>query len=89
MMEWNCWQLLHGGEGPRGEQVTVFCSASAHEAAEQAAEYFDDQEQRELRCGNDGFDGAVQHVEVEGDGQPTTRHEVVCEVKRVYTSVVR
>jgi hypothetical protein len=88
-MEWRCWKLLHAGEGPRGEDVTVFCAADPREAAEQAAEYFDDQEQRKQCGGNDMFDGDVQYIEVEGEGFKTTRHEVECEVKRVYTSVVR
>jgi hypothetical protein len=44
------------------------------------------------------FDGDVQYIEVEGGRfyqgswqviAAATKHEVLCEVKRVYTSVVR
>ena len=88
-MEWKCYELLHGGEGPRGDDVLVFCSHDRGEAAEQAAEYFDDQWQHKERCGNDCLDGTTHHSEVVGPDGRSTTHEVICEVKRSYTAVIR
>jgi hypothetical protein len=88
-MEWQCWQLRHCGEGPRGEMVTVFCENSPAAAAEQAAEYFDDCEQRATGYDDQAFDGNVHHIEVVGCDFKATRHEVVCEVMRRYKAVVR
>jgi hypothetical protein len=88
-MEWRCYELLHGGEGPRGDHVDVVCSDNRAEAAEEAAQHFDDCEQRAAGDGNDEFDGSWQYIEVVGQDGRSTKHEVVCEVKRVYTDVIR
>lgn len=88
-MEWRCYKLLHAGEGPRGDHVDVVCSNNRAEAAEEAAQYFDDQEQLKERCGNDEFDGGWQYIDVVGQDGYSTRHEVLCEVKRIYTAVIR
>ena len=85
-MEFECWELLHGGECPRGQQVTVFVGNNRCDAAEEAAEYFDDLERHKERCGNDRFDGSVQYIEVVSKDGKSSKHEVVCEVKRVYTA---
>jgi hypothetical protein len=88
-MEFECYDLLHGGEGPRGDKVTVFVGNNRSDAAEEAATYFDDVEQRKERCGNDCFDGAVRYIEVVGPDGRSTKHEVSCEVTRSYTDVIR
>lgn len=88
-MEWRCWDLLNDGAGPRGKKVEVFGVGNQSDAAEQAAEYFDDIKQKRERYEDSMFDGAVRYIEVEGDGFKPSRHEVVCEVQRHYTAVVK
>lgn len=88
-MEWRCYKLLHGGEGPRGDHVDIMGTRDRGTASEEAAEYFDDCEQRKERAGNDLFDGGWNYIEVVGEDGRATKHEVVCEVKRVYTAVIR
>lgn len=87
-MEWRCYRLLHAGEGPRGKHVDISCSDRA-EAAEKAAKYFDDVEQLAEDFGNDEFHGCYQCIEVVCEDGCSTLHKVVCEVKRVYTAVMR
>jgi hypothetical protein len=88
-MEFRCYELLHGGEGSRGECVEINGNRGGRvTVAELAAKYFDDC--TETCVDNLGFfDGATQGIEVVGPDGKSTRHEVVCEVKRVYTAVVR
>ena len=92
--DWECYQLLHGGEGPRGERVTVLgCGVwyDAEEAARHAAEYFDDEEMRRERMFHDDFDDGFQTVEVCEDRSdcPGRIFEVRCEVVRKYTATER
>jgi hypothetical protein len=78
--EWQCWELLHGGEGPRGRDVVVIgLPKSAKTAAEEAAEYFDAIEDRE-QPGVD-LDGTEQFIEVDTSEGPK-RFSVVTEVVR-------
>lgn len=89
MAEFRCYRLLHAGEGPRADHVDVMCTNNRAEAAEEAADYFDMCEQMKERCGHDAFDGGTHHIEVVSDDGQSTKHEVVCEVKRVYTAILR
>jgi hypothetical protein len=87
-MEFKCYDLLHGGEGPRGDSTTVCTSPNRSDAAEEAANYFDDLEQHKERCGHDPFDGAVRYIEVVGPDGKSTKHSVFCEVLRKYMDVL-
>lgn len=94
--EWTCYRILHDGEGPRGEKVTVMTPhyANPEEAACLAADYFDDAEQLKERSqdNNDQFDGTEQVIEVcstedcHGKGYKLRTH---CTVQRKYMVVIR
>jgi hypothetical protein len=89
-MKWRCYQLLHAGEGPRGDYVDVEpFDYDRDEAAEEAAELFDNQDIAKQCGGNDMCHGSVHYIEVVCDEGRSTKHEVLCEVKRHYTCVVR
>lgn len=64
--EWQCYELLHGGEGPRGRDVVVMTPhyADQREAAEEAAAYFEGIDRREQDYGYDDADGMELWVEV-------------------------
>lgn len=89
-MKWRCYELLHGGEGPRGDffDVEPF-DYDRDEAAEEAAELFDDREIKKQCGGNDMCHGTVQFIEVVDEEGLSTKHEVRCEVKRHYMCRVR
>lgn len=86
--EWQCWDILHAGEGERGESVVVM-GGDASSAAEEAAEYFDDLEQARERISDEAFDGGTHYVEVVDHSGLSVKHEVVCSVVRHYQSVIR
>ena len=80
--EWKCYELLHAGEGPRGRSVDVMLPhyAAPREAAEEAADYFEDLDMIESGYGATEADGTDRYIEVEGAGS----FMVVCEVVRKY-----
>lgn len=86
--EWACWQLLNGGEGPRGEHVLVVSPSyiTAERAAEEAAEYFDDEEIRQECMAESDVDGLWRVIEVETADGPK-RFSVQTEVVRKYKAV--
>lgn len=94
--EWTCYQILHDGEGPRGEKVIIMTPhyANPDEAAELAAEYFNDQEQHQERTWNDNdqFNGTEQEIEVccsDDRDSKGYKFRVYCTVKRKYKVVIR
>jgi hypothetical protein len=71
-----CWQVTPNGDTDPGECIEVVEAVSAKQAAQLAAECFDDIE-------GGGFDrrhGSVHHVEVDWPGKPPRRFVVRCEV---------
>lgn len=86
--EWDCWQLLNGGEGPRGEHVLVMSPSyiTAERAAEEAAEHFDDEEIRQECMAESDVDGLWRVIEVETAAGPK-RFSVQTEVVRKYKTV--
>lgn len=86
--EWDCWQLINGGEGPRGEHVLVMSPSyiTAERAAEEAAEYFDDEEIRREGITDSNVDGLWRVIEVETVDGPK-RFSVQTEVVRKYKAV--
>jgi len=87
--EWTCYELTHCGEGGRGQKVVTNTSyyVSPQEAAELAAEHFDEEEKAKERCGDDSFDGGFRYIEVVDDaGNAAGRFEVLCRVERKYSA---
>lgn len=68
--EWQCYELLHGGEGPRGRDVLVMTPYYAPDAfaAEEAARYFEEIDMRDQAYGFTEADGSEHWIEVEGHG---------------------
>lgn len=83
---WKCYQILNAGEGGRGRDMIVTTAAIAKDAAEQAAEYFDDLEICTERTNVADFDDARQVIEVETNEGPR-RFYVRCEVRRIYCAI--
>ena len=86
-----CYEITHDGEGDRGNKVLVM-SGYGHRApeyyAQEAAEYFQDQEQRQERMDDSAFHGTSTVIEVaDYPGKPDLRFRVHCTVARSYHAV--
>lgn len=84
-----CYQILHAGEGERGQSVDVMGRARAGEwYATQAGEYFDDVWLGSVGVGAeeaaDECNGSVHHIEVCYPGREPERFVVRCRVTRKY-----
>lgn len=85
---WECWEILHDGEGPRGRRIVVNSIhplRTPEEAAEAAAEDLHDREARQegYDCPACAFDGSSQVIEVETEQGPQC-FRVRCRVKVEY-----
>lgn len=86
-MNLNCYLITHAGEGERGEKVLVMSGVQLRPEwyAEQAAEYFDDYEQRKDGLSDSDFDDCSQVIEVANHPRAgTVRFRCHCSVKRSY-----
>lgn len=86
-----CHQITHDGEGDRGDKVLVLSRSSYRDPqfyAQEAAEYFHDQEKRQEAMDDSAFHGTSMVIEVEGyPGKPNLRFRVFCTVARSYHSI--
>jgi hypothetical protein len=86
-MDLNCYLITHSGDGERGQKVLVKSKVQLNPEwyAKQAAEYLDDQEQREENMRDSDFDNCSQVIEVSDHPQVgTVRYRCYCSVKRSY-----
>jgi hypothetical protein len=86
-----CYAITHDGEGEPGEKVLVLSGHGHRDPefyAQEAAEYFHDQEKRQEGMDDSAFHGTSMVVEVRGyPGKPALRFRVHCLVMRSYYAV--